>query len=59
MNVQEANRRQLEIWKRTIAYELGMMAPKSVPACNEFLQRLERFEKQVEEKEQMAETWIR
>ncbi|WP_228728250.1 hypothetical protein [Brevibacillus composti] len=59
MNVYEANRRQLDIWKRTIAYELDMMAPKSEAACDEFLRRLERFEKQVEEKEQIVPASVR
>jgi hypothetical protein len=44
---QEANKRQLEIWKKTLDYEIQMMAPKSVPACNDFLNRLEHFEKQM------------
>jgi hypothetical protein len=47
VDVHEANRKQLDIWKRTIAYELAMMAPRSESACGEFLSRLERFEKQI------------
>ncbi|MEJ8548370.1 hypothetical protein [Brevibacillus borstelensis] len=55
MNAQEANRRQLDIWKRTIAYEVAMMAPRSVSACGEFLSRLERFEQQIAETDTNAD----
>jgi hypothetical protein len=44
---QDANKRQLEIWKKTLDYEIQMMAPISVPACNDFINRLEHFEKQM------------
>ncbi|MGG1657829.1 hypothetical protein [Brevibacillus sp. NRS-1366] len=49
MDALDANRRQLEIWKRTLAYEIAMMAPQSKPACDGFLYRLEQFEKQLEQ----------
>lgn len=45
----DANKRQLEIWKKTLAYEIAMMAPQSKPACDEFLDRLEQFEKQLKQ----------
>ncbi|WP_421617348.1 hypothetical protein ACAF76_021405 [Brevibacillus sp. TJ4] len=48
MKSQEANVRQLEIWKKTIRYELEMMAPQSMAACDDFLMRLQLFEKQLE-----------
>ncbi|MED1781005.1 hypothetical protein P4V43_04130 [Brevibacillus fortis] len=48
MNAWEANKRQLEIWRRTVAYEIEMMAPQSMPACEGFLERLVLFEKELE-----------
>jgi hypothetical protein len=50
----EANKRQLEIWKKTLDYELQMMAPKSISACNEFISRLEHFEKQMDSRVESA-----
>lgn len=50
LNAWEANRKQLEIWRRTVAYEIEMMAPQSTPACEEFLERLVIFEKELENK---------
>ncbi|MDC0764578.1 hypothetical protein POF51_28030 [Brevibacillus sp. AG] len=48
LNAWEANRRQLEIWRKTVAYEIEMMAPQSMPACEGFLERLILFEKELE-----------
>jgi hypothetical protein len=50
----EANLRQLEIWKKTIRYEIEMMAPQSAAACDEFLDRLLLFEKQLKAETQQA-----
>jgi transcriptional regulator with XRE-family HTH domain len=49
MKSQEANKRQLEIWKKTLHYELEMMEPRSAPACEGFVARLNHFEKQIED----------
>lgn len=51
LNAWEANRRQLEIWRRTVAYEIEMMAPQSMAACEGFLKRLVMFEKELENNE--------
>lgn len=48
---QEANKRQLEIWQRTLQYELEMMATRSVLACEGFVTRLDSFEKYIEDQE--------
>ncbi|MGN7471383.1 hypothetical protein [Brevibacillus sp. SAFN-007a] len=45
----EANRRQLELWKKTLSYEIEMMAPYSESACAGFLDRLMRFETELEQ----------
>jgi transcriptional regulator with XRE-family HTH domain len=45
----EANKRQLEIWKKTLTYEIEMMAPRSSIACEGFVHRLNQFEKQIED----------
>jgi hypothetical protein len=45
----EANVRQLEIWKKTIEYEIQMMAPQSVVACDDFVIRLLLFEQQLQD----------
>jgi len=50
-SAQEANKRQLEIWKKTLLYEIEMMAPRSSHACDGFLQRLHQFEKEIGERE--------
>lgn len=52
LRAHDANRRQLEIWKRTMDYEIRMMAPQSILACDEFLDRLQRFERELEAKKQ-------
>ncbi|GIO09752.1 hypothetical protein J31TS6_57800 [Brevibacillus reuszeri] len=49
MNALDANKRQLEIWKKTLDYEIAMMAPQSKPACDDFLDRLRQFEKELEQ----------
>ncbi|EST52192.1 hypothetical protein T458_26000 [Brevibacillus panacihumi W25] len=48
MKPYDANLRQLEIWKKTIGYEIKMMAPQSKDACDDFVMRLLRFEKQLQ-----------
>lgn len=45
----DANLRQLEIWKKTIEYEIQMMAPQSKAACDEFVVRLLLFEQKLRE----------
>ncbi|GED73006.1 hypothetical protein BRE01_67080 [Brevibacillus reuszeri] len=52
MNALDANKRQLEIWKKTLEYEIAMMAPQSRPACDDFLDRLMQFEKELEQRTQ-------
>jgi hypothetical protein len=56
VEAREANKRQLEIWKKTLAYELAMMEPKSVPACQDFLRRLESFERELQRESEAALT---
>jgi hypothetical protein len=56
VEAREANKRQLEIWKKTLAYELAMMEPQSVPACQDFLRRLESFERELQRESEAALT---
>lgn len=49
MKPYEANLRQLEIWKKTIEYEIQMMAPQSEAACDDFVVRLLLFEQKLRE----------
>ncbi|KZE46593.1 hypothetical protein AV540_21805 [Brevibacillus parabrevis] len=49
MEAREANKRQLELWKKTLEYEIEMMAPYSKSACVAFLDRLVRFESELEQ----------
>jgi hypothetical protein len=43
----DANIRQLEIWKKTMEYEIQMMASQSVDACDDFVIRLLLFEQKL------------
>ncbi len=49
MEAREANKRQLELWKKTLEYEIEMMAPYSKSACTAFMDRLVRFELELEQ----------
>ena len=49
MTSRDANLRQLEIWKKTLHYEIEMMEPLSTTACVAFVDRLLLFEKQLKE----------
>lgn len=51
MTAQEANKRQLEIWKKTLDHEVAMMASWSVEACHGFIERLDVFGKKLEARE--------
>lgn len=51
MTAQEANKRQLEIWKKTLDHEIAMMAPRSIEACHGFIERLDAFGKKLEARE--------
>jgi transcriptional regulator with XRE-family HTH domain len=53
MKSQEANKRQLEIWRKTLNYEIEMMEPRSAMACEGFVNRLDHFEKQIEDRERL------
>ncbi|MCC8438552.1 hypothetical protein HP567_028870 [Brevibacillus sp. M2.1A] len=49
MNPRIANRRQLEILRRTLSYEIEVMESLRISACKEILQqRLKEFEDELE-----------